>query len=259
MTFGSPPFELQPWVEDAVEQLAFGQLIHSSSNPSVRRLALIVIDNAVEVTLKGYVEFEKRIEFFSLKRQDWEDHYKPYLKKTLDLVVDRTRVPVDRQLVLGFHETRNQLYHDPKLLSVEASDLAKYLQEAKSLVSQLYHFEPNEPNWLEISTTLTTSLFPRPEPQRSVTAVRRDDGSFKLNGLTGLSDPDAVAIAIHWALAERGVIPNMREVREILRLSGRTPANLSESISRLRRRGLLQRSRLALTPSGQRAYAGYLS
>jgi hypothetical protein len=250
---------LQPWVEDAVEQLAFGQLIHSSSNPSVRRLALIVIDNAVEVTLKGYVEFEKRIEFFSLKRQTWEDNYKSSLKKTLDLVVDRTRISVDKQLVLGFHETRNQLYHDPKLLSVEASDIAKYLQEAKSLVSQLYHFEPNEPNWPEVSTTLAASLFPRSEPPRSVTVVRRDDGSFRLNGLTGLSDPDAVAIVIQRASEERGTIPNLREVRETLRLSGRTPANLSESIRRLRERGLLQRSRLALTPAGQRAYAGYLS
>lgn len=250
--------ELQPWVEDAVEQLAFGQLIHSSSNPSVRRLALIVIDNAVEVTLKGYVEFEKGIEFFSLKRQNWEDNHKPYLKKILELVVSRTRINADKRLILGFHETRNQLYHDPKLLSVEATDLAKYLQEAKNLVAQLYHFEPNEPNWSAIATDLTSSLFAKSDPPHAVTAIRRDDGTLKLTGLVGLSDPDAVAIVIQKTLDEQGMIPNVREVREILRLSGRTPANLSESIRRLRKRGLLQNGRLALTPAGQREYAAYL-
>jgi hypothetical protein len=248
---------LQPWVEDVTEQLAFGQLVCRSPNPSIRRVALIVIDNAVEVALKTFVEFERGFDHFGLKKAKWETDYKPSLKKVLDLVIDKTKVPADKRLILGYHETRNQLYHDPKLLAIEASDLAKYLKEAKNLTNTLYSLGWDEARWSEAVTELSTEVFPRAEPARLVTAMRKDDGVLKITGLVGTGDTDSVAIAIQALLSDSGRVPTFKELRATLQASGKAPSNLSDCIGRLRSRGILARDRLALTATGQKRYSSY--
>ncbi len=249
---------LQPWVEDVVEQLALGQLLHTSSNASVRRIALIVIDNAVEVTLKTYVEFEKRIEYFGLKRSKWEADYKQSFKEILRLVIAKTGVQVDENLILGYHDTRNQLYHDPKLLTIEASDLAKYLKQGKALADQLYSLSLNDTAWSEIARALVASSFPRADAKPKITVVRKEDGSMRVNGVVGLGDTDAVAIVTQRMLDELGKVPSFKELRATLRSSGKSPSNLSDCIGRLRSRGVLKKNELALTPQGQKEYAKYL-
>lgn len=249
---------LQPWVEDVVEQLALADILHRSGSASVRRLALIIVDNAVEIAFKTYVEFDKGLDYFNLKWRKWEEDYKPSFKSTLQLVSAKSGAKIDEKLVLGYHDTRNQLYHDPKLLSVEADDVGRYLHEARSLVDQLFALNFSSADWTTSAGTVAGEVFPKVVPPK-IAVIRKEDGTLKIEGILGLRDTHAVSVIIQKLLDTTGKVPSFRELRATLKSSGKSPSNLSDCILRLRKRGILKKRELSLTPAGQAELAEFLS
>jgi len=248
---------LQPWVEDVIEQLALAEILHRSESASVRRLALIIVDNAVEIALKTYVEFEKGLDYFSLKRRKWEEDYKPFFNSTLQIVLGRSGAAIDEKLVLGYHDTRNQLYHDPKLLSVEADDVGRYLREARSLVDQLFALNFGAVDWTSFAGRVAGEVFPKSPPPK-IAVVRKEDGTLKVEGILGLRDTMAVVVVVQKLLDTNGRVPSLGELRSTLKSSGKSPSNLSDCILRLRKRGILKQRELSLTPAGQAELAEFL-
>lgn len=250
---------MQPWAEDVVEQLSLAEILHLSESASVRRLALIIVDNAVEIALKTYVEFEKGLEYFSLKRKKWEEDYKPSFKSTLQLVLAKSGAKIDEKLVLGYHDTRNQLYHDPKLLSVEADDVGKYLDEGRSLVNQLFSLNFKNSEWAAFGAEVADDVFPKVESASRIVVIRKEDGTLKVEGVVGLSDTDAVAVIMQRLLDTTGRVPSLADLKTTLKSSGKSPSNLSDCINRLRKRGIVKNQELSLTPSGQKELARFLT
>lgn len=235
------------------------EILHKSESASVRRLALIIVDNAVEVALKTYVEFDKGLEYFNLRKKKWEEDYKPSFKSTLRLVLAKSGAKSDEKLVLGYHETRNQLYHDPKLLSVEADDVGKYLQEGMSLANQLFSLNFENKDWATFAAKLTGEILPKTGISPRITVIRKENGSVKVEGVVGLKDTQAVAIVMQKLLDATGTVPSLGELKATLKSSGKSPSNLSDCILRLRKRGVVKQGELSLTPAGQKELAGFLT
>jgi len=248
---------LQPWTEDVVEQLALAEILHRSGSASVRRLALIVVDNAVEIALKTYVEFEKGLDYFNLKRRKWEDDYELSFKSTLQLVLAKSGARTDEKLVLGYHDTRNQLYHNPKLLSVESDDIGRYLHEARSLVGQLFTLNFSSTDWTTSADKVAGEVLPRAAPPKII-VTRREEGTLKIEGILGLRDTHAVAIVLQKLLDTTGKVPSFGELKATLKSSGKSPSNLSDCVLRLRKRGIVKKTELSLTALGQTELAKFL-
>jgi hypothetical protein len=251
---------LQPWAEDVAEQLAVAGLIYHSSEPAVRRIALIIVDNAVEVALKTYVEFEKGIAYFGLKKKDWEENYKDNFRRILNLVVTQEKLTANQLLILGFHDTRNQLYHDPKLLSIESKDVKKYLDEGKSLFNRLFSSNLSDAAWESIGDRILGVTFPRSEGlPTKISVTRRDDGSLKVEGIATLNDTTALMVVMQKFLETEGKPATLGQLTNTLKSSGKSLSNPAATIGSLRKQRLIKNNELTLTPKGQKRYSKFLS
>lgn len=249
---------VQPWVEDVVEQLALADVLHTNSEAFIRRIAFIVIDNGVEVALKTYVDFEKGISYFGISKKQWEQDYGRDFSKALQLVVSRSGANVNTKLVENYHNTRNDLYHKPKLLTIDAKDLKKYLKEARELANQLFALSFSENEWQKCASDARSALLPKLPPQTEVKTVHRDDGSISIQGIVPLPDMVAVGVVIQRYLNAMGRTPSTKELKSTLAASGKSPSNISDCVAKLRTRGMIKKRLLALTPKGQRKLAQYL-
>lgn len=132
--------ENQPWVSGAAEILEHGLRLLGEDNSTNRRLALIAIDNAVELSIKTYLGLPKRVTGISVPRKrlgEISESFPSLLDALEEFGSDRL-AGVDLASVEWYHRLRNQLYHQGYGLSVEREKVEVYAELAISLFKNLY-------------------------------------------------------------------------------------------------------------------------
>jgi len=133
-----------PWSEGPKELLqhAVDHIAHDGDFD--RRIAMISIDNAVELMIKTYLGLPKRkTKGSGPSRKQLEDASNSF-PSLLDLVEEfagerLTGVSLDE--IEWYHRIRNQLYHSGNGITVEIARVQTYLSLAKTLFQNLFNTE----------------------------------------------------------------------------------------------------------------------
>jgi hypothetical protein len=114
-------------------------LLHDDSDRN-RRLALLSIDNAVELTIKTYLGLPKRITGLQISRKDFAEISESF-PKMLDALEEHAGQylnGIDLGDIEWFHRLRNQLYHQGNGLTVARDQVEVYAELAKLLFRNLF-------------------------------------------------------------------------------------------------------------------------
>lgn len=130
----------QPWTSGPAEVLLHGLNLLTKDSGTNRRLALIAIDNAVELTIKTYLSLPKRVTGLSIPRKRLEEISEsfPSLLDALEEYTQDKLQGVDLASIEWYHRLRNQLYHQGYGLSVDRKQVEIYAELANSLFKNLF-------------------------------------------------------------------------------------------------------------------------
>ena len=134
----------QPWASGPAEILEHGlDLLAVTDSDKNRRLAIISIDNAVELMIKTYLTLPIRITGLKISRKDSADFSEsfPRLLDALENHAEAKLEGVNLGEVEWYHRLRNELYHQGNGLTVERSKVEVYAELAKILFRNLYGIE----------------------------------------------------------------------------------------------------------------------
>ena len=129
---------LPPWARGPGEILQHGLALLQRDSAVHRRLALICIDNSVELMVKTFLGLPKRITGLDLARNLRES-----LPRLLQVLAEHAAdklVGVDLGLIEWYHRLRNELYHQGNGLSIERDKVTGYGEQARLLFQNLFGF-----------------------------------------------------------------------------------------------------------------------
>lgn len=132
-----------PWASGPGEILRHGLDLLQDDGDTKRRLAMISIDNAVELMMKIYLGLPKRITGLDITRKDFQDFSEsfPKLLDALEKHAANKLDGIDLGEIEWYHRLRNELYHQGNGLTVERDKVEIYAELAKVLFSNLFGFE----------------------------------------------------------------------------------------------------------------------
>ena len=134
------------WASGPAEILRHGLKLLRDDSDTNRRLAMISIDNSVELLMQTYIQLPKRLSGLDLTRKQ-RDTYCENFSSLLD-GIEATVGDRISGLNLGeiewFHRLRNELYHQGNGLTIERLKVEAYAEIAKRLFSSLFGDELNE-------------------------------------------------------------------------------------------------------------------
>ena len=133
----------QPWVTGPSEILQHGLSLLKKDSDSNRRLAMISIDNAVELAIKTYLSLPRRITGINLSRKEYQEISEsfPQLLDAMEKHVSEKLGGIDLGEIEWFHRLRNQLYHQGNGLTVDKDKVKIYAELAKLLFRNLFGFD----------------------------------------------------------------------------------------------------------------------
>jgi len=144
----------QPWASGPAEILQHGINLLREDNDRNRRLAILSIDNAVELMIKTYLGLPKRVTGLLITRAEYAEIGEsfPKLLECLEKHCPDKLEGVELSEVEWYHRLRNQLYHQGNGLTVEREKVEFYAELAQLLFQRLFGFE------LEIRKSESTTL-----------------------------------------------------------------------------------------------------
>jgi len=140
----------QPWATGPAEILKHGLDLLAKESDTNRRLAMISIDNSVELMIKTYISLPKRINELSISRKQISDASEsfPKLLDALETHAEQKLDGIDLGEIEWYHRLRNELYHQGNGLTVERDKVEVYSELAKLLFKNLFGIDllPSEPS-----------------------------------------------------------------------------------------------------------------
>ena len=140
----------QPWATGPAEILKHGLDLLGKESDTNRRLAIISIDNSVELMIKTYISLPKRINGLSISRREISDASEsfPKLLDALETHAEQKLDGIDLGEIEWYHRLRNELYHQGNGLTVERDKVEVYSELAKLLFKNLFGIDllPSEPS-----------------------------------------------------------------------------------------------------------------
>ncbi|GBC61811.1 hypothetical protein DENIS_2773 [Desulfonema ishimotonii] len=137
----------KPWIAGPKELLVHG-LQHLDLNSDFdNRIAMISIDNSVELMIKTYLGLPKRIsKIEGITRKKFEEMTSnfPNLLDGLEEFGNGKLNGIDLGDIEWFHRVRNQLYHDGNGITVEKKKVEAYAEIAKILFENLFELRIEE-------------------------------------------------------------------------------------------------------------------
>lgn len=126
-----------PWASGPSEILRHGLTLMKKDSDSNRRLALISIDNSVELMIKTYLGLPHRINGLTITRKQVSEASEtfPALLDALNAHAPAKLDGIDLRTIEWYHRLRNQLYHQGNGLTVERDKVEAYAV----LANQLFH------------------------------------------------------------------------------------------------------------------------
>ena len=133
-----------PWSEGPKELLqhAVGHIAHDGDFD--RRIAMISIDNAVELMVKTFLSLPRRklgTKGPSRKQLEEANNSFPSLLDLLEEFAGERLTGVSLDEIEWYHRIRNQLYHSGNGITVEVARVQTYLSLAKTLFQNLFETE----------------------------------------------------------------------------------------------------------------------
>lgn len=139
--------DLPPWASGPAEILKHGLDLLRKDSDANRRLAMISIDNSVELIIKTYLGLPRRVNGLKISRAEYQDFAESF-PKLLD-ALEKHGLSKIGTLDLGeiewYHRLRNQLYHQGNGLTVERAKVEVYGQLAAALFESLFGVKPPTP------------------------------------------------------------------------------------------------------------------
>lgn len=134
---------VSPWSTGPGEILKHGLSLLKKDSDTNRRLAMINIDNAVELMIKTYLGLPKRVTRFSLPRKEYQEIAErfPALLDALEKYAADKLDGVNLGDLEWYHRLRNELYHQGNGLTVERQKVEVYSELAKILFSNLFGYQ----------------------------------------------------------------------------------------------------------------------
>lgn len=184
----------QPWAAGPKEILEHGTSLLRKDSDKNRRLALLSVDNAVELTIKTYLGLPKRINGINVPRKEYAEFSESF-PKLLD-ALEQYAAPKISGIDLGeiewFHRLRNQLYHQGNGLTVDRDKVEIYSELAKLLFESLFEtqlsFAPEDQHQLLGEFLSSWVAF-----ERMVADLSKVNAA-KLSTLSGRTRPPLMAI-----------------------------------------------------------------
>ena len=125
-------------VKEMIEQICTSLLLKQSKSDPSNRLALIILDNVVEVALKSYANIHGLLK----KREVMPDEvFSSILRKVKD---QNKIVNSEKNDIQKYHRIRNKLYHGTNLTEVKDDIIDEYVVLAKILLGRLYDFRASK-------------------------------------------------------------------------------------------------------------------
>jgi hypothetical protein len=132
--------DAQPWASGPGEILLHGLELLGRDTDRNRRLAMISIDNAVELMIKTFLGLPKRVTGITITRKEYQeisDSF-PGLLDALEKFAPDKLAGIELGTIEWYHRLRNQLYHQGNGLTVERIKVEVYGQVATSLYQSLF-------------------------------------------------------------------------------------------------------------------------
>lgn len=135
-----------PWVTGAEELLRHGLEHMQSGTDFDKRIAMISIDNAVELMMKTYLGLPKRVTGFLIPRNKYQQISESFwgLLDALEEHAGDKIKDVDLPSIGHYHELRNQVYHQGNGITVETQKLEAYVELALILFNNLFEVSLGE-------------------------------------------------------------------------------------------------------------------
>ena len=129
-----------PWASGPAEILRHGLSLLKGDSDTNRRLAMISIDNAVELMTKTYLGLPKRITNLEISRREFTEISEsfPALLDALERYAPEKLTGIDLGTIEWYHRLRNQLYHQGNGLTVERDKVEIYAELANLLFQNLF-------------------------------------------------------------------------------------------------------------------------
>ena len=134
-----------PWTDGPRELLQHAVDHLAQGGDFDRRIAMVSIDNAVELTVKTYLGLPKRARTSTGPgRKELEDASEsfPALLDLLEKYAPDRLVGLSLDDIEWYHRIRNQLYHSGNGITVERSKVETYLELAMGLFESLFGYVP---------------------------------------------------------------------------------------------------------------------
>ncbi|OOV25766.1 hypothetical protein BXU11_13915 [Flavobacterium sp. LM5] len=169
----------KPWISGPRELLVHG-IQHLELNTGFdNRIAMISIDNSVELTIKTYLGLPKRItKIEGLTRKRFEEVISsfPNLLDGLEEFANEKLNGIDLGDIEWFHRLRNQLYHDGNGITVEKEKVETYAEIAKILFENLFGIQIEQSGDEFINHNLTGEFIKIWADLEKLTSFTADDG-----------------------------------------------------------------------------------
>lgn len=129
-----------PWASGPGEILRHGLSLLAQDSDTNRRLAMISIDNAVELMIKTYLGLPRRISGLEVTRKEYAEMAEsfPALLDGLEKFAPAKLDGIDLGTIEWYHRLRNELYHQGNGLTVERDKVEIYSELANSLFGNLF-------------------------------------------------------------------------------------------------------------------------
>jgi hypothetical protein len=175
-------------------------------------------------------------------------------KQTLDAVVLASKMSVNPQDILDYHNLRNGLYHEALPYSVETPKLKDYIDKAQTMLGELFGRSLNEKEWRHRIEKAKLGVAAK-EKAKLVEYEKVDDAHIKITieGIA-LKDVDAICLAIYGFDVVLGRMPVLDELEASLAFSGhpiRPRSKLTNQIAQLKARGVMNKGEFSLSSSAR--------
>ena len=144
-----------PWADGIKELIQHGVDHLELGGDFDRRIAMISIDNAVELSVKTYLGLPERARGFKgpgRKELEMASESFPSLLDTLEKYASNQIIGLGLDDIEWYHRLRNQLYHAGNGITVEATKVETYLELSISLFEKLFG---NPPELKRVNATQT--------------------------------------------------------------------------------------------------------
>lgn len=132
-----------PWASGPGELLRHGLKLLQKDSDTNRRIAMICVDNSVELMIKTFLGLPHRISGIKVSRKEYSEISESF-PKLLDAIENHAADKIkgiDLGEIEWYHRLRNELYHQGNGLTVERNNVEVYGEIANLLFLNLFGFK----------------------------------------------------------------------------------------------------------------------